>query len=164
MGKKSKVLMILFTFSLLLTGVVNGSTYIEINQLIENSKDFDDTEVSVQGEAIGEVLERGAYGWVNIYDGTNTIGIWLKKEDTEKINFLGDYKHKGDIVKVIGTFSRDCLEHGGDVDIHSVSFDIVESGYIVKEKFSSLKIAVTLLLSIVTLIVAFVYFKVMKRP
>lgn len=163
MGKKSKVLIILFVFTTLLTGVVKGTTHIEINQLIENSIDFDNKEVTIQGEAIGELLERGNYSWVNINDGTNTIGVWIKTEEAKLIMFWGDYKHKGDIVKISGIFSRDCTEHGGDVDIHNVSLNIIEKGYNIKENVDISKIYIGTFLTFITLIVAFFCYRAMRR-
>lgn len=163
MGKKSKILILLFAFTVLLSGVVKATTVVEINQLIEDSKEFDNKEVLIQGEAIGEVLERGKYAWVNINDGTNTIGVWFKIEDAEKITSFGDYKHKGDIIKLSGIFHRDCLEHGGDVDIHNISHDIIEKGYILKEHISIVKISVGIILTIITLVVAFFYFRIRRK-
>lgn len=164
MGKKSKILIILFVFTTLLTGVVNGTSYIEINELIENTKESDKKEVTIQGEAIGEVLERGKYAWVNINDGTNAIGVWLKIEDANKIKSFGDYKHKGDIVKVTGIFSRACTEHGGDIDIHNISLEIVEKGYTIRETVAQPKIILTLILNIIAVIVAYFYYRIMKKP
>ena len=90
----------------------------EINGLVENAFELDGKQVTVQGEAIGEVLERGEYSWININDTTNAIGIWAKQSDINQIQHYGDYKHKGDIVRITGEFHRACPEHGGDVDIH----------------------------------------------
>jgi hypothetical protein len=135
----------------------------KINDLIEQSISLDNTEVTVQGEVIGEALERGEYAWININDTTNAIGIWVKKSDIDQIQFYGDYKHNGDIVKITGVFYRACSEHGGDVDIHCKDIEIVETGYSIKEQISSYKIIITAVLIIIAAIIVSIYLKVKKK-
>jgi hypothetical protein len=135
----------------------------KINDLIEQSISLDNTEVTVQGEVIGEALERGEYAWININDTTNATGIWVKKSDINQIQFYGDYKHKGDIVKITGVFHRACSEHGGDVDIHCTDIEIVETGYSIKEQISAYKIVMTVSLIFIAAIIVGVYLKVKKK-
>lgn len=144
------------------TVVANISEVTTINDLIENAKALEGSEVTVRGEAIGEVLQRGEYAWVNINDGTNAIGIWLKSADAEKISSFGDYKHIGDTIQITGIFSRDCKEHGGDVDIHCASIDIVSKGLVVTEKLAPAKVLAGAILSCIALTAAYIYFKVKK--
>jgi len=101
---------------------------VEINSLIESAETLDKTEVTVQGEAIGEIMNRGEYSWVNINDGTNAIGIKLKTTDAQKIAYYGDYKNQGDLIRVTGIFNRACPEDGGETDIHGESVQIVKAG------------------------------------
>jgi hypothetical protein len=125
-----------------------------ISDLVEQAADYTGETVTVEGEAIGEALERGEYTWVNLSDGTNAIGIWLKASDAEAITYYGDYKHTGDTVRVTGVFSRDCTEHGGDVDLHAASLKIVRQGDIVREEVPREKIAVAAGLFCAALLVA----------
>lgn len=141
----------------------NAEHTIDINSLINNSKDYTNKTVTVQGEAIGEVLERGDYAWVNINDGSNAIGIWMKLSDAKTIEYFGDNKHIGDTIKVTGAFSRDCTEHGGDVDIHSSSMEIVKKGYTVKDAISSTKVIAAAILFCVAIIAALIYSRLIKR-
>jgi hypothetical protein len=141
---------------------VNIAEATTINDLIENTKTFDGMQVTIKGEAIGEVLQRGEYAWVNINDGTNAIGIWLKSADAEKISSFGDYKHIGDTIQITGIFSRDCKEHGGDVDIHCASIDIITKGIVITEKLAPLKAFAGAVLFCIALIVAYIYFRVKK--
>ena len=164
MDKVTRALILTVVAFFLFAGVAFGIETISINQLIENAKVMDGKTVVVQGEAIGEVLERGNNAWVNINDGTNAIGIWLKLEDANKIKVFGDYLNIGDKVKVTGVFNRACVEHGGDMDIHATSIEVVENGYPVKEKVPSQKIAIGIILVVVTLMVTGFYFKIMKKP
>lgn len=167
MRKISEILMLSILFLILIPfNCAGAEDIIRINDLIENSLTLDKTEVSVQGEAIGETLERGDYVWVNINDTTNAIGIWVKKSDAERISYYGDYKHKGDTVKFSGIFHKACREHGGDVDIHSDNVKIIKAGGIVKEKVPTEKVAVTLSLLLITIIAAGIYYylKKTKQP
>ena len=127
---------------------------ITINDLVEDALSYDEQTVTVEGEAIGEALERGEYSWVNISDGTNAIGVWMPLADAKKINVYGDYHHTGDTLRVTGTFSRDCAEHGGDVDIHSDSVQIVKTGGAVGHPVSGSKKAAAAGLSAAALLAA----------
>lgn len=136
---------------------------IAINTLVENTSTYDRQVVTVEGEAIGEVLKRGEYSWVNINDGTNAIGIWMKTSDADSLEYFGDYKHIGDNIRVTGVFSRDCTEHGGDVDIHCSSYKIVKSGHSVIDTVSSTKIIVAAILACAALLIAYIYRKAVKK-
>lgn len=140
MDKIAKVMLLTVGLLLFFTIEATAIDTIELNQLVENAVVMDGQTVIVKGEAIGEVLERGDYAWVNINDKTNAMGIWMKSEDAKKINVFGDYKHIGDTVKVTGVFNRACVEHGGDMDIHSDSVLIEEAGYTTEETISYNKI------------------------
>jgi hypothetical protein len=154
--------LLLFTFS---AQAFAASKTTEINQLIENAKALDGKEVTVQGEAIGEPLPRGDDCWININDGTNAIGIWMKTTVAQKIASFGDYKNKGDVIRVTGIFNRACAEHGGEADIHNNTMLIVQKGTPVKEQIPTVKIiaAVLLLLFVLPALFAVRHFKVLKR-
>lgn len=134
----------------------------DINTLIENAKELDGKEVTVQGEAIGERMDRGDFTWININDGTNAIGIWLSKSDADKILNYGNYKYKGDTVKITGIFNRACTEHGGEADVHNNSIEIVKLGYQVTEQISSVKIITAIVLAIIALFNLLFYFKFVR--
>jgi hypothetical protein len=138
---------------------VKADDITDINDLIEHAKELDGSQVSIQGEAIGERMDRGNYSWVNINDGTNAIGIWLNKKDAEKILHYGNYKWKGDTVIITGTFNRACIEHNGEADIHGLTIEVVNEGYYTYEKPASSKIIMTGVLSVVALLLASFYIK-----
>ena len=101
-------------------------------ELIDNAKEYDKKEVIYSGEVIGDIMKRGGYAWINVSDGSNAIGIWIPFEETEKIEYTGQYRYKGDTVKIIGIFNRACPEHGGDLDIHAKSIEVIERGHEIK--------------------------------
>lgn len=133
------------TFLCIITEVYAKSLdFTSINDLIENEKSFDGKTVTIKAEAVGEPMRRKDYTWVNVNDGTNAIGIWMKNSDASKVKFYGKYKEVGDILKIKGTFKRSCSEHGGDTDIHALQVDVLSKGSIkeVDPKSSTKKAAV----------------------
>lgn len=148
----------LFVF-MCLPSFVKASVAMPITDLIEKTAYWDGKTVTLSGEAIGEILERGNYAWVNINDGTNAIGLWMKLEDAKKITFFGDYKHTGDTVEATGIFYRACTEHGGDIDIHCSDVKIVKKGYEQKEEISKNKMIIAGILSVTALFFIYGFFR-----
>jgi len=97
-------------------------------QLISGAKNYDGKSVTYSGEAIGDVMVRGDHAWINVNDGANAIGVWITRDMAKEILTVGDYKHSGDMVEVVGMFNRVCVEHGGDLDIHAQTLHIVSAG------------------------------------
>lgn len=155
------LIIILFIISPLSLNV-KAADITDINNLIENAKGLDGQEVTVQGEAIGESMDRGDYSWVNINDGTNAIGIWLIKNEAEKVTNFGSYKYKGDVLKITGIFHRACNEHGGEADLHCNSIEIVKEGYPVKEQIAPAKIITTTLLTAFAILFLLFLFKTIE--
>lgn len=104
MRKTLKLICFAALFAVCFILPANAEETIGINDLINNAETYDKQTVVVEGEAIGEVLERGDYAWVNINDGTNAIGIWMTETEAKTIETFGDYKHIGDTLKITGVF------------------------------------------------------------
>lgn len=130
--------------------------------LIENAKQHSGNRVAYKGEAIGDIMKRGSHGWVNLHDGNNAIGVWAPMEMLQKIKFTGDYNHSGDIVLVEGVFDQACDEHGGDIDIHAESLEIIQTGKRVDHTLSNKKAVTAGILSLVAIIL-FAVNKYQKR-
>ena len=137
--RKKIFVVIIFVF-LIFFAAQNCSEGVSVNNLIENARDYNSKTVEIKGEAIGDVMIRGNFGWINILDNTGAIGVWAKKEDLEKIEFKGGYKNIGDTIKVIGTFNRACDEHGGDTDIHAEELLIAKRGHRVEHPIDQRKV------------------------
>ena len=102
---------------------------VSLSELIDEAKDYDGHVIKFRGEAIGNILYRGSYAWVNVSDANNSaIGIWMSADTARKISFLGHYGMRGDTLLVTGTFNRACPDHGGDPDIHADTVTIINSG------------------------------------
>ena len=117
---------LLTAYSLQLTACFGQS--VSSAELINNAKSYDGKIVSYEGEVIGDVMKRGENAWINVNDGTNAVGVWIKASFIKDINYTGSYKSSGDRVEVVGVFNRSCIEHGGDLDIHAQSLRKINSG------------------------------------
>jgi hypothetical protein len=159
MYKPFKTLILLFIITSL-CAIQAKAAAVKINDLIENQREFNGQVITIQGEVIGESMNRGDYSWININDGSNAIGIWLKKSDVEKIKYYGNYKNLGDEVEIVGTFSKSCIEHGGEADIHATSILIVKEGHLVKEHIDFVKIIISIIILFITLIIYLLFLKV----
>lgn len=140
MSKNLKVVLFLVLMVICLAASVCFAQPLTSQELIERAKEYDGKTISYLGEAIGDVMYRGDFAWVNVNDGSNAIGIWVKKDLAERITLTGSYKFIGDTILVEGRFNRSCLEHGGDLDIHADSLTIIKNGSKVEEKINVYKI------------------------
>jgi hypothetical protein len=116
-------------------------------ELIDNAKNYDGKIVLFQGEAIGEIMKRGGFAWININDGENAIGVWAPITLLKDIFLTGNYRQKGDLVEVSGVFNKNCPEHGGDLDIHAREIRKVSKGRQIPERinFCKARFALTLI-------------------
>lgn len=118
----------------LVPGASSAATY-SSRALIENARLLDGKRVTYRGEAVTAVMVRGPMAWMNVNDGENAIGVWVRAGDASAVKVLGDYKHTGDTVEVEGLFSRACNEHGGELDIHADRVRVLRAGFARKEAF-----------------------------
>ncbi|MEA4887931.1 MAG: hypothetical protein VB070_00485 [Clostridiaceae bacterium] len=104
--------------------------------LIEQAKALNGQDVSCQGEVIGDIMPRQDHYWINVLNNGTAVGIWITAEQRSLIGLAGRYGIQGDEVKIIGRFNRACSEHGGDLDIHAHSIEIVSKGYYIPQKLN----------------------------
>ncbi len=128
-------------------------------ELVENAHLYDGETITFRGEVIGDIMVRKDHAWIHLNDdpyaeqpsklaGYNTgMAIWCKASNTERINFIGNYKNRGDIVEVTGVFNSACPKHAGDMDIHATNIKIIEPGYLIEHKFQTDKLWWALVLS-----------------
>lgn len=92
-----------------------------LGDLIEGAQFYDGRSVTVEGEVVGEVMFRGKYAWLNLSDGAVTIGIWGSSGLMKVIRWAGNYKTRGDRVRVTGVFRRADPEQAGELAIHAAT-------------------------------------------
>lgn len=97
--------------------------------LIDQAKSLDGQAIIYQGEVIGDVMRRKDGYWINVLNHETAIGIWLNAEQHALITAAGRYNVQGDQISIIGRFNRACPEHGGDLDIHARSVEIIRPGF-----------------------------------
>lgn len=132
------------------------------SELIKDAKQYDGKNVVYRGEVVGDIMLRGEFAWLNINDGSNAIGIWIKKELINGIQHIGSYQAKGDVLEVSGVFNRSCPEHGGDLDIHAKSMRILRSGASIEHAVNNKEIRVALGLSCIMILVWLLYSRTKK--
>jgi hypothetical protein len=130
---------------------------ISSTELINNAKEYDGKSVVYAGEAVGDVMARGDFVWVNLNDGENAIGIWLNKGLAKEIQFTGGYHAKGDRLEITGVFQRGCIQHGGDMDIHAQDIRKISPGRPVKEELDTGKRNFTFILLGILLCLVFIF-------
>ncbi len=102
--------------------------------------------VRFEGEAIGEALDAGSDRvWVNVLDGGVAIGVVVDRDAAAAISTWGSYRHTGDRVRVEGVYHVACSEHGGDMDVHATSLEVVAPGVERIERADPLELVVGLI-------------------
>jgi hypothetical protein len=98
-------------------------------EVVEIDRARDGQVIELEGEAVGEHLRAiGGGRWVNVLGDEVGIGVWVTDEMAAQIEYFGDYRHDGDIVRVRGPVNISCEEHGGEFDVHAQSLEIVTVG------------------------------------
>lgn len=163
MYNKIMKLVVVFICIFISIGTTVYSQGYTLNDLIEEGKELDGQNIVIKGEAIGEVLNRNIYSWVNINDKTNAMGIYMKTSDSEKITQYGGYNKIGDTIEVRGIFNRACKEHGGDMDVHAKEVIVVDKGKVLKDSIPKYKVILSIVLTTLTCIISIILYKNLKK-
>jgi len=132
---------------------------VPVSRLVNDKSRYDCQEIAIQGEVVGDVMERSTGVWLNVDDGTESIGVWVPMGTMPRIDFVGGYRKQGDIIHVVGTFYRACKAHGGETDIHALEITRVHPGQPLSHPLSSRKIRWTLVLLIIAVAVIGVHWR-----
>jgi len=149
--RKIMLVFMFFVLTVFAQNIISGKELFEKSKLLNNKK------VIVIGECIGDIIKYKDDIWVNIktQDGY-FIGVVLNEKEAEKIKYLGRYRVKGDIIKVVGIFHANCPVHFGEMDIHSNEINVLQRGEICEEKIQKKKVFFSLILSFTILF--FIYY------
>jgi hypothetical protein len=160
MRKKTLLALIALLLLILPLSALADGEAVSSNELIDRAKDYDNQIVVYEGEVVGDILYRGDYAWLNVYDGSNTIGCYVTTADARQITACGRYGVRGDQIRITGVFHRACAVHGGDLDIHADTLRILSAGGSVHMPLSKI---VTILAIALPLPAAGALFLVWKR-
>jgi hypothetical protein len=115
-------------------------------ELIECPDTFDGATVRYQGEAVRAVLPRGARAWLQLNDdhyalelgplhehrtavgGNSGIAVSVPAAVADGVTHVGDARHRGDVLAVVGVFRRADPDDGGGPTIQAGSARIVRPG------------------------------------
>ena len=142
----------LILWLLTLGGNVVAPPSVSISDLITQSRSYDGRVIVTEGEAIGDLMLRGEYGWVNLSDGSSAIGIYALSEQLGQVKHLGRYEVAGDRVRITGIFYDACPVHSGETDIHASSVEIIRDGSIVDETLDRSRLKLSLELALLAML------------
>ncbi|OFW57633.1 MAG: hypothetical protein A2W01_03785 [Candidatus Solincola sediminis] len=148
---------------LMMSGSALAAHEVSVEELVANMEQYDGQEVVITGEAVGDLLVQGDYGWVTVNDDAYSvksleeggdfagysnwgIGVWAPAGELRQIHILGGYKNKGDTVRVTGIFNRADPEHEGDTDIRATSIELLEAGHPIPHPFQYGKLLIVVIL------------------
>ena len=129
------------------------------NDLIDHAKDYDNQTVVYEGEVLGDILYRGDHAWLAVFDGSNTIGVFVTAEQAKQITVVGGYGKHGDTIRIEGVFHRACAEHGGDLDIHAETVNVLSVGATVQMPVSRLILTLAIALPLPAAALLFIVWK-----
>lgn len=132
-----------------------ASDTVTLRELFEEADRYEGQPVTVTGEVIGDIMRDGENWWVNIKNGDFFIGIVLDETQKKSIKKTGRYGVIGDKVSVTGIYSIQCRKHLGEQDIHAETLSIIEEGSEINEPIEPVKIVLSVILAIFTII--FIY-------
>jgi hypothetical protein len=133
------------------------------DKLLTDSEYYDGKTVIFTGEVIGDIMEDGNHRWINVKNDSVVIGVFLDKNQAEKIKYLGRYNIRGDILKIRGIYNANCSQHYGDRDIHAEEIDIISRGEYYYTDIENRKIFLSFILAFTTLFFIFYSRRVDRR-
>jgi hypothetical protein len=126
-----------------------------VETLISSGAAYDGREVTIRGEVIGDIMERGGGYWLNVLSPEGTaIGVRAVRDQIESIACLGDYSHSGDMVEVKGIYYRYAQRLGGETCVVADEVKITRPGTEVSHPLSGGKILISVLLTLISVAAA----------
>lgn len=100
-----------------------------VEEITSAHHSLDGIAVVFSGEVIGEDLgSHRDWKWLNVLEASSAVGVVVPTEWVERIDRFGDYHNNGTRVQVVGVLNIACEEHGGDLDVHADSLEVLERG------------------------------------
>jgi len=122
-----------------------------VETLISSGAAYDGREVTIRGEVIGDIMERGEEYWVNVLSSEGAaIGVRAREDQISAIACSGDYFHTGDLVEVAGIYYRYAKRFGGETCIVADEVKLTRPGTEVSHPLSAGKILISVLLTLLS--------------
>ncbi|HIE36030.1 MAG TPA: hypothetical protein EYP89_02205 [Candidatus Omnitrophica bacterium] len=133
------------------------SQEVSLKELLTYPDKFDKKTIEIKGEVIGEPILGKEGSWINISDEGFSLGVFIgNKNFFKKITYWGSYKTKGDVIKLKGTFFKNCPLHF-EQDFHLKDLKVVKNGFRKKEKISPFKVKLAMVSFIICLVAVLTY-------
>jgi len=145
------------------TGTLVAVPAIRLSDIIEKASEYDGMKVAIEGEVIGDVMARGDHSWINILDSGTAVGVWAEKDRLPEIAYLGNYGAVGDRVYITGIMHRACPEHGGDLDIHAETIELVKNGMPISHPLDLTRLGAAIAFSLSGILLAILWRKRERR-
>lgn len=83
-------------------------------------------DVTMEGEAILAALRSDdGHVFVNLLQDDTAVGVWMPREQADRIDGFGRYGRSGTFLRVEGVVNVACAQHGGDLDVHAARVEVV---------------------------------------
>ena len=152
--KSAVALVVLFLLSAF---NVEAAPVVSSEELFKEAEKYDGEIVIYKGEAIGDIMAREGFAWLNVRDKSGAIGVFCPKDMVGGIKHKGGYGFTGDTVSVRGTFHRSCPEHGGDTDIHAEKITIIREGQAISHPLEARKVKASIILPAIVFALAIIH-------
>jgi hypothetical protein len=101
----------------------------KVMELITFPSIYNEKEILFHGEAIGQIMFRGEYCWVNVMDQDgNSLGCWMPSSFANDIQYLGRYKIQGDTLLLKGIYHSAREDHGGETELEVNDIVLLQRG------------------------------------
>lgn len=98
--------------------------------LVREGGTYDGREIAIEGEAVGDVMVRGSYAWINVRSPEDVaLGVIVTPDQARRILRTGDYFHAGDHLRVTGTFHRFAPRYGGETCVVAREMTVARKGF-----------------------------------
>ena len=122
-----------------------------VETLISSGAAYDGREVTIRGEVIGDIMERGGEYWLNVLSPEGVaIGVRAGRDQIESIACPGDYSHSGDMVTVKGIYYRYARRFGGETCVIADEVNVVQTGTEIAHPLPRGKILLSILLTLMS--------------
>lgn len=110
-------------------------------EAVSSAVDLDGREVVVEGEALGESLRApDGMRWVNVLGGGTALGLVVTEEQAATIPSFGAYRMRGATIRAHGVLNAACDVHGGDLDLHADTLEVLDVGEEIPHSIHPLKL------------------------